>query len=127
MSGTTRATSVTILVVGILGAYFLFVGLVFFLFVRFVFTPTITLHVNNDFSGAVQVSGCGSDPVFLSVGNTGPIDPNPNNPHAACFVYSYLGASYLGCLATPTTLYKDGDTVRVSWMDTKVPESSCGR
>jgi hypothetical protein len=126
MNSTARATSVTIRVAGIVGGALLLVGVVAFLFLRFVFTPTITLQVTNDSSGAVQVSSCGSDPVLLSVGATGPIDPNPNDPRAACLVYSAVGTSYLGCLSIPRIRYKDGDTVRVSWMDAKVAESTCG-
>lgn len=91
------------------------------------FTPTITLHIKNDSLQAVQVTSCGSDPVLLTAGDTGSIDPNPNDPHAVCFVYSAAPTSYLGCLSIPTTLYKDGDTIRLSSIDQKIPESKCGR
>ena len=127
MSSTARATSATLSVAGIVVGFLAVVGVVAFLFVRFVFTPTITLQVTNNSSGAVQISSCGSDPVLLPVGDTGPIDPNPNDPHAACFVYSAAQTSYLGCLSIPTTRFKDGDTIQVSWMDANVPESTCGR
>jgi len=127
MSSTVRERSATIRVAGIVGGGLVLLGIVALIFVRFVFTPTITLQVTNYSSGAVQISSCGSDPVLLPVGDTGPIDPNPNDPHAACFVYSAVQTSYLGCLLLPTTRFKDGDTVQVSWMDANVPESTCGR
>ena len=70
MSSTARATSATLSVAGIVVGFLAVVGVVAFLFVRFVFTPTITLQVANDSSGAVQISSCGSDPVLLPVGDT---------------------------------------------------------
>jgi len=126
MSSTVRERSATIRVAGIVGGGLVLLGIVALIFVRFVFTPTITLQIKNDFSTAVQVSSCGSDPVSLSVGETGPIDPNPNDSHAACFIYSGVSSSYLGCLSIPTMRFKDGDIVRVSWLDSKVPEKTCG-
>lgn len=127
MRSIAREPSATICAAGIVGRSLVLVGILVLLLVRSVFTPTSLLQVTNDISTAVQLSSCGSDPFLLSVGETGPIDPNPNDPHAACFVYGGGGSSYLGCLSNPSTRFKDWDIVRVSLLDKKEPETNCGR
>ena len=92
--------------------------------VHLVFTPTITIYVHNDLSSPVSVSGCGSDPLSLRANEQGPIDPNPDDPRAACLIYDQ-NTSYIGCLFAPTTVYRDGARVNVSQLDSSVSASSC--
>ena len=94
------------------------------LFIVFVYTPTITIHVRNDTSEQLRVFSCGSDPITLDPGQTGDIDPNPHDPHAACIVD--VGGVEIGCLYIPTTRYTDGSTVRLSATIQGVPIGKCG-
>jgi hypothetical protein len=93
----------------------------------FVITPTQTVHVRNDLSVALQVSLCGSDPVSIESGETGSVDPYPNDANAACVIYGVSVDDYLGCLLIPTTVYRDGATVLVSQMKSGIPLRECER
>ena len=111
----------TILAAGILGLITCVV--VFFVFL---YTPTITIHLENDTSQQLTVSACGSDPATLNPGQMVNIDPNPNDPKAACVVYQGKGGQEIGCLYIPTTRFKAGSTVTLSAMNMDVSIGQCG-
>ena len=91
-----------------------------------VVTPTITLNIKNDLSFPIEVSVCGSNPLVLGSGETGLIDPNPNDPNAACAIYQRDGAKYIGCLPIPTTVFHEGDTVRLKTLEESISVGKCG-
>jgi len=90
----------------------------------FVFTPTVQMSVRNDLSQTVWVSGCGSDPLELQPRESGRIDPNVGDTHAACFVYDD-GNDYLGCLIIPAEQIRSGGHAAVSHLRRNVSEQSC--
>lgn len=92
----------------------------------FAFTPTQTLLIHNDLPFTIEASICGSDPTLIASGETEKVDPNLEDSHSACAVYSYLGAAYVGCLPTPPTAYKDGAVINVSELDRQISEQKCG-
>lgn len=94
-------------------------------FYRFAYTPTIAIHVVNDSPATVTVAVCGSDAQTAAPGRTVNVDPNPNNPKAACAIL-VEGQQAAACLYIPTTRFRDGDTVRVSSAVAHVPEKECG-
>jgi hypothetical protein len=96
------------------------------LFVAFSYTPTITVRVLNNTSQQLTISVCGSDPETLSPGQSTDIDPNPNDPNAACVVYHGNTGVELGCLYIPTTRIHNGATVELSHMTPGVPAGKCG-
>lgn len=89
------------------------------------YTPTITLRIQNDTPQQVTLAGCASDPATLDPGQTGVIDPNANDPHAACIVYQGESREVLGCLYIPTTRYRNNSTVRVSLFKRGVAPGHC--
>jgi len=92
-----------------------------------VFTPTISIRVKNDTDRSVEVSTCGSDPVTIGKGQTATVDPNPNDPKAACEITAGDNTTkYLGCLQLPTTKFRDGSIVKVSRADTAISAQDWG-
>jgi hypothetical protein len=96
------------------------------LFFVFLYTPTITVHIQNDTSGQLTVSSCGSDPETIDPGQSANIDPNANDPNAACVVYRGNTTAEIGCLYIPTTRYLNGSTARLSATIPGVPADKCG-
>ena len=92
----------------------------------YLYTPTITINIHNDTAAMVTVSTCGSDPETIEPGQSAAVDPNPNDPHAACMVYQGDTRAELGCLPIPTTKYRDGDTVDLTKLVRGVPPEKCG-
>jgi hypothetical protein len=91
-----------------------------------VYTPTVTVHIHNDSARQVTASVCGSDPQTAAPGRTIDVDPNRNDPHAACVIYEGASDHASGCLYIPTTRYRDGTTVDLSQMVRGVPAAKCG-
>jgi len=92
-----------------------------------VITPTISVRVRNDTPSSVQLSTCGSDPVTLRPRQVGTVDPNPNDPKAACVVtLSSDTTTYVGCLLIPTTAPASDSTALVSAAVKTIPEGECG-
>jgi hypothetical protein len=78
------------------------------------YTPTITLRVDNDLGIQVTLAGCASDPATLDPGQVVQIDPNANDRDAACVVFLGKTREFLGCFRIPTTRYHNGATVKLS-------------
>ena len=102
------------------------IALCLIVFFLFLYTPTITVHVENDTSQQLTVSTCGSDPQTIDPGHTASVDPNPNDSKAACVVYRGNTNEEIGCLPIPTTRYVDESTVRISTMRAGIPAAKCG-
>lgn len=98
------------------------VGVILF---RLVYTPTITVRVDNDTASQVTLAGCSSDPATLDPGAGVELDPNPNDAHNACVVYRGNTRDVLGCLYVPTTRYHDHATIELSRYRKGVPASAC--
>lgn len=96
------------------------------LFFAFLYTPTITLRVQNDSAEELTISRCGSDPATLQPGQEVNIDPNSHDANAACIVYEGNSGIELGCLYIPTTRYTNGSTVKLSAMVRGIPANKCG-
>jgi hypothetical protein len=92
----------------------------------YLYTPTIAINIHNNTAQQVTVSTCGSDPQTIGPGRSAVVDPNPNDPHAACVVYEGNTNAELGCLPIPATEYRNGDTVNLSKLIRGVPAGKCG-
>jgi len=88
---------------------------------------TVAINVQNDLKFDATLSVCDDDPVRVAQGQTVTVLPLLASPNAACLVYRFDGASYVGCLSLPKEQREDGDRVRLSQMSTTTSESDCGK
>ena len=78
------------------------------------YTPTVSIRIDNDTAEQVTLAGCSSDAATLDRGQTVEIDPNANDSRAACVVYQGETRVVLGCLYVPTTVYRRHATIKLS-------------